>query len=263
MKLFSSIILLLVKFLTSIAQTDGSVDFVPDRPGMATPPNIIIQQKFEVEDGLQYESYSDQKIRHNNYLPYSLLLRYGLLKNIELRIQSDYAYNIEKTDSSTSRTYGFDPLTIGSKIKITEQRKVLPGISFMFNLTLPFLGKQEFRPEYCAPSFALLMSNSISEKLNVCYNYGMSWDGNSPVPTHFYALCFGYSLTNNLSTFIEGYGFSNQQSQSKLYMDAGFAFLINDHLQIDISGTGYLNSISEYYMINAGIAWLFIRKGSK
>jgi len=65
------------------------------------------------------------------------------------------------------------------------------------------------------------------------------------------------NLKPKLSTIIEGYCLSNQQTNSEFYTDAGFAYLLNNHLQIDLSATGYLNSFLDYYCLNAGIAWKF------
>lgn len=253
--LFFQIVLLLVLHTTVKSQIDSSINFVPDRPGMATPPNTMTSGNFQVEDGFQFEKYNDGNLQNENFLFSSLLLRYGVVKNFEVRVQSDYVYNKIIDSEATSATYGLNPITLGTKITLIEQQKAIPHISFLFNLTLPFIGKKEFKPDNFAPSFYILMSNSISEKFNVCYNYGMSWDGSSSEPTHFYALCLGANLNSEWSTFVEGYGFTNKQTNSEFYIDAGFAYLIDDHLQIDISATGYLNSFLDYYCLNAGIAW--------
>lgn len=253
--LLLQIVILLVFHTIVKAQIDSSNNFVPDRPGMATPPNTLTSRNFQVEDGFQFEKYNDGNLRNENFLFSSLLLRYGLVKNFEVRIQSDFAYNKIIDSATTSAICGLNPLTIGTKIKFIEQRKAIPNISILFNLTIPFIGKKDFRPNNFAPSFCILMSNSISEKLNVCYNYGMSWDGSSSEPTHFYALCFGANLNTKWSAFVEGYGFSNHQTNSEFHIDAGFAYLINNHFQIDLSAAGYLNSFLNYYCLNAGIAW--------
>lgn len=255
--LLLQISLLLIVHSTVKSQTDSINNFVPDRPGMATPPDILTFKYFQVENGFQYEKYNDGIVQNENFLYSSLLLRYGVVKNAEIRIQSDYAYYKTNDSSTTSAVYGLNPITIGTKIKLIEQRKVIPNISFLLNLTLPFIGKKEFKPDNIAPSICILMSNSISEKFNLCYNYGLSWDGNTSQPVHFCALCLGANLKPKLSTFIEGYCLSNQQTNSEFYTDAGFAYLLNDHLQIDLSATGYLNSFLDYYCLNAGIAWKF------
>jgi hypothetical protein len=252
--ILSVIILFIILCITVTAQTKDSIPFVPDRPGFATPPDIITRNVFEVEEGIQYEKSTDGVIRNQNFLFSSVLLRYGLLENAELRIQTDFAYNI--TDGANhSVVYGFNPITIGTKVKLLKQQGIIPNFSLLFNLTLPFIGKDEFRPDNTAPSFYLLMANDLSETVNLCYNYGMIWDGSSSVPTHFYAVCLSVNLNDKLSTFIEGYGYFNQTAKPAFYLDLGLAYLITEHLQVDFTLAGYLNSLKDYYLLNIGFAW--------
>ena len=252
--IFPGIMLFLFLCSTVSAQTNDSIPFVPDRPGFATPPDIIPKNVFEFEEGIQFENSTDGIIRNQNFLFSSVLLRYGLLENAEIRVQTDFAYNI--TDGANhSVVYGFNPVTIGTKIKLKEQQGLIPNFSLLFNLTLPFIGKNEFRPDNTAPSFYLLMANDLSEAVNLCYNYGMIWDGSSSIPTHFYAVCLSVNLNEKLSTFAEEYGFFNQTTKPEFYMDAGFAYMITDHLQADITAAGYLNSFKDYFLLNIGFAW--------
>jgi Putative MetA-pathway of phenol degradation len=250
----SSLIFFLFLYSAVVAQTKDSTPFVPDRPGYATPPDIITRNVFEVEEGIQYENSTDRSIRNQNFLLSSVLLRYGLLQKAEIRIETDFAYNIID-GVNHSVVYGFNPITIGTKIKLLDQQGVVPNFSLLFNLALPFVGKDEFRPDNAAPSFYLLMANDLSETVNLCYNYGMIWDGSSSVPTHFFATCLGVNLNDELSTFIEGYGFLNRAVNPEFYIDAGFAYLITDHLQADITAAGHLNSFKDYYLFNIGFAW--------
>ena len=251
---FSSIIFFLLINSIILSQVKDSTVFVPDRPGFATPPDLIALNVIEVEEGIQYENSTDGIMRNQNIQLSSVLLRYGLFKKAEIRIQTDYAYNI-KDGGIHSVISGFDPVSIGTKIKVIEQQGVMPNFSLLFNLTMPYLGKAEFRPKNTAPSIYLLFSNDLSEKVNLCYNYGLIWDGSSTVPTHFYAACLGINLNDELSTFVEGYGYLNQTTNPKLYIDAGFAYLITEHLQIDLTAAGYINSFKDYYLFNIGFAW--------
>ncbi len=237
------------------SQTDSSYTFVPDRPGMATPPNIVDPGSFMFEAGSQYEKYKAGTLTNDNFLFLAPLIRYGVAKSFEVRVQSDYAYNRSNDGLGVLTTRGLDPVTLGSKIKLAEQHNVIPNISLMLNLTLPYLGNREFRPARLAPSGYILMSNYISEKLSLCYNYGLSWDGSSSVPTNFYAVCLSIVLNKRLSTFIENFGYVTRGSDPTLYIDSGLAYLINDHLQIDFSATGNLHSFLNNYFIDAGIAW--------
>ncbi|MDD3858939.1 MAG: transporter [Bacteroidales bacterium] len=252
-----SIITFLLLFLhnTVKSQIDSSINFVTDRPGMATSTDIITSRCFQVEDGFQFEKIYNENLSNKNFLFSSLLLRYGIVKNVELRLQTDYVYNIVTDNINTFSIYGFNPITIGTKIQIFEQKKFIPDVSFLFNLVIPFWGKKEFIPNNFAPSFTLLMSNDISEKLNLCYNYGIFWDGTSSVPNHFYAICFGINFSKKWNAFIEGYGFTNPQTNSLFYIDVGSSYLINKRFQIDFSVSRRLNSSLNYYCLNTGIAW--------
>ena len=177
MKFILSLIIFFLTIQSLVkSQTSDSTSFVSDRPGIATPPNILSNRSFQIEDGFQYENTLDGITRYENYLFSSLLVRYGVSKRFELRIQTDYAENKEKS-TSTSSISGLNPVTIGSKIKLVQQQNILPNISLLLNVTLPYAGKREFRPDHLAPSFYILMSNDFAKKLNVCYNYGMIWDG--------------------------------------------------------------------------------------
>ena len=253
--LFSIILLLLFLNFAVKSQTNNSFSFIPDRPGMATPPSLLPSGNFQFEGASQYEKNKMGTANNYSFLFFSPLLRYGVVKNLEVRIQSDYTYNRTNDGLASSTTMGLDPVTIGSKIKLVEQHNVLPNISLLINLALPYLGNEEFRPVHLAPSAYILMSNSISEKLSLCYNYGLSWDGSSSVPNNFYAISLGIGLNKKLSTFIENYGYFTRGSDPSLYLDSGLAYLINDHLQIDLSATGNLRSFFRNYFFNTGIAW--------
>ena len=187
--------------LAGKSQTNEIPDISADRPGVATPPSIMQPKLFQLETGYSFEKISGENTFEETTLYNSSLLRYGINQNSEIRIQTDFA-NV-KTDSTNIT--GFNPLTLGTKLLISEQKGILPKTSFLCNINLPGIGKKDFRPEYLTPSFYLLMQNDISDKFNICYNAGLEYDGVGPEPTEFAAICFGYSLTDNFSGFVENY----------------------------------------------------------
>jgi hypothetical protein len=241
--------------LTIKAQTDSTECIVPDRPGVATSPEILSKRAFQIEYGLQYEKISDRFVTMEKFLFSSLLLRYGVAKDFEVRIQTDYALNNENDSTGKSTSHGMMPMTIGTKISLIKNRKLIPSISLLFNLTLPYVGQKELRPDNFAPSFLILLSNPISDKLNLCYNYGMAWDGITPEPTQLYAISLGINLNKRWNAFVENFGFFHKDEAPKFYVDGGFTYLINHHLQLDIAVAGYLSSFLTYYSLFAGIAW--------
>jgi hypothetical protein len=237
------------------AQSIDTIPFVADRPGFATPPDVVSCRKVQLENGFQYTNFFEGDIHVENFLFSSLLVRYGLVKFAELRVTTDFAYNIVQDSTGPTTMYGLNPVTIGTKIKLLSQQKVIPNISLLFNLTLPFIGKQEFLPKTFTPSLYLLMSNNLTENLSLCYNYGLTWFGGSEALLHFYTICFNVHLHPKWDVFMEGYGFATLHAYPSFNMDTGVAFLINDNLQVDFSASGSITSIRDFYLFNMGIAW--------
>jgi len=245
-KIIISIFLFIISVVCK-SQTVELPDFSADRPGMATPPNISTPKKIQIETGFSYEKFKFQKTNLYN----STLLHYGINQNSEIRIQSGYAQF--KTDSLNIT--GFNPLSVGTKLMISEAKGILPKTSFLFNLTLPCIGEKNFRPENLTPSIYLLMQNGITKKLGVCYNIGVEYDGESTEPTKFASICFSYSISDKLSGFIENYNWFSNSTKSENFIDIGCAYLIGKNFQLDLSGNINLNDFENYFMINFGVAW--------
>jgi hypothetical protein len=233
------------------SQTNEIPDISADRPGMSTPPSLVEPGSFQIETGFSYEenrlSKPDQDNTHFN----STLFRFGINKNSEIRFQTDYIKI--KTDSVKIR--GFNPFSLGTKLLISDARGILPKTSFLFNLTLPYFGEKKLRPNNFAPSIFLLMQNDLTEKINICYNVGLIYDGVSPNPMKFAALCIGYGITDKLNAFIENYNLWQNLTNSVYFIDFGFAYIIGKNIQLDFSGNMNLQNIENYYMINFGVSW--------
>lgn len=249
-KIISCTFLLIISVVGK-PQTSELTDISADRPGMATPPSIAIPTYFQVETGFSYEKNQLEKPFQKNIYYNSLLIRYGINTNSEIRLQTDYA-NLRTDNESIT---GFDPLTIGTKIYLSEAKGILPKTSLLLNLTLPCFGVKSVRPENLSPSIYLLMQNDITERLNVCYNFGIEYDGESATPTEFAAICLGYSITDNLSVFAENYDWFSKGTKPEYFLDLGIAYLIGKNIQLDLSGNMNLQNIENYFMINAGVSW--------
>ena len=137
---------------------------------------------------------------------------------------------------------------------ITEGKSFIPKTSFLFNLTLPYFGEKNFRPENLTPSFYLLMQSDITKKMNICYNVGLEYDGISSVPTEFVAICFSYSITEKFSGFVENYNLFSNSTSPENFVDCGFAYLIRKNIQLDISGNINLQNVKKYNMFSFGLA---------
>lgn len=99
------------------------------------------------------------------------------------------------------------------------------------------------------------MQNTLSDVYTLGYNLGLQWDGFQPNATAVYSVCLSITVLESLSVFAEGYGFSTEKSTNDYYSDFGFAYLVNNNLQLDISGGVGLNATPPDSFIAFGLAW--------
>ena len=234
-----------------------SEPIVPDRPGQTNPPNVVASGIVQLETGFLRETKNADGIQMINYLYNTSLVRLGLMTNCELRIVIEYAGTRTYSGSQSSALQGFNPISIGTKITICPEKGIIPQTAMNIAFTLPYVGRREFRPSFLAPSFFLLMQNTLSEKLALGYNLGLQWDGDQPNATAVYSISPSLTVANGLSFFTEFYGFSTEKSVSDYRGDMVCAYLINDNIQIDFSAGVGLNTVAPDSFVAFGFAWRF------
>jgi hypothetical protein len=245
-------------------------DIVTDRPDQTESAGIVPKGFVQIEAGVSGERA--WKIDFNspigsgtselyNYEYPALLFRFGLEKGAELRFglsylgdvfSQQYSYESEPSFEETRR--GMSSFTIGAKFKLFEEKKALPETAFLIHVSVPFSGNRIFQPEYIGTDFRFAMAHSLSRRFSLSYNLGGEWDGDSPQATGIYTLSLGISLINNLSMFVESYGFLTQKQSPDHRIDGGFTYLFLPNLQADISGGLGITDKSPDYFIGAGLS---------
>ena len=243
------------QYLQIILQPPGPI--VPDRPGQTNPPDVLASGAVQLETGFLRETDKAGGIQAINYLYNTSLMRVGLMTNCELRLVVEYAGTRTDSSAQSSALQGFNPVSVGTKIAICPEKGIIPQTAMNVAFTLPYFGRREFRPSFLVPSFFLLMQNNLSEKLSLGYNLGLQWDGEQPNATAVYSISPSLSIAEGLSIFAEFYGFSTEKSVSDYRADMGFAYLVNDNVQIDISAGIGLNTVAPDSFVAFGLAWRF------
>lgn len=246
---------LLVSFFGT-AQTDPpQKELITDRPDETEAPNLISKGFLQVETGAFYKDFESGAFREELFGYNTTLLRYGLLENLELRLGWDYVKRINEINGSEISTkYGFEPLLVGAKIGIAEEKGLLPQIGFMGHLFLPFSAAKEYRPETTGVAFRFAFSNKISENSDLSYNIGAKWKDDSPEAIYIYTIAYGYDLTNKLGVYIEIYGDLPEKSGTDHYWDGGFTYLLSNNVQLDVlAGTGFNNE--QNLFIGGGVSF--------
>jgi hypothetical protein len=217
LKNIAIVVLLLFVSVKNYSQTLDAI--VPDRPGQTNPPTIVPVGIFQLETGFSRESSKSGDILTTNFLYNTSLIRIGLLENCELRLTFEYAGTKIDSAAQSSIVNGFNPISVGSKLAVCPEKGMIPQTSFNISITLPYFGKQEFRPPYLAPSFFLLMQNTLSDRYSLGYNLGLQWDGNEPNATAVYSISLSITVVESLSIFAEFYGFSTEKSATDYHSD--------------------------------------------
>lgn len=221
-----------------------------DRPDQTESTSIVPAGFLQLESGFSYEKFNEEI---KNFAHPTVLWRLGLNDNVELRLQTEL---LSETISGQNST-GLAPIVFGFKAKLIDEQKLVPSVSFVGHLASAKWASPDFQTTYWTPSFRFLFQHSLSPKLNLSYNLGAEWNGETPDATAIYTLATSYAITERLSSFAEFYGFLNQYSSADHRIDSGLTYLVNDDLLIDLSAGLGLSEISPQYFLATGISYRF------
>lgn len=222
-----------------------------DRPGASTGPDVMPLYKLQWETGIGYESNTNGP---KTWTLNNTLLRFGLFKNAELRVGTDFLlYN---DGPSKEPIFGIIPLTIGTKIKFFDGKGVLPAISLLAELKSSHIGTKDQLPSHLAPSLNLLFQNEVCNWFNVGYNVGLEWDGETATPTTFLALCLGFNISEKVGAFVESYNYLHPEEENKYLTEFGFSWLVSRRVQLDIAADLDFKHLKDFYAVSCGVAWL-------
>lgn len=232
---------LLLFFVSTVFMAQNQEPIQTDRPDQTETPALVPKGMFQVETGFSVQKNDANS--NTQTLP-STLWKYGVNDHFELRLITEFT-NEKVFDEKVS---GFNPMLIGCKIKIADEKGIVPKTSFIGHIALPNAASKEFKSEFFAPEFRFVMQHTLSKKMSFSYNLGAEWDGFSPEPTFIYTVATGYSITEKIGSYIEFFGFAPQQQTANHNFDGGFTYLISPNVMVDASaGVGINENAPDYY----------------
>ena len=194
-----------------------------------------------METGFSYEKTTNDE---SNYISPTILWKYGITEHFEIRLITEFS--TIKSNSTTAS--GINPVLIGFKSKLVEEKGIIPQTSIIGHLALPKVSFTKFKLDYLAPQFRFAMQHTLSQKTSISYNLGSEWSGFTAEPTFIYSLATGYTITENIGTYIEIFGFAPQNQKSNHNFDGGFTYLVSNNAMIDVSGgIGLTENAPKYY----------------
>ncbi|MDR4505746.1 MAG: transporter [Candidatus Scalindua sp.] len=152
---------------------------------------------------------------------------------------------------------------IGFKINVLKESGVRPEMGFLAGLTLP-TGKNALSSERADPSFQFLFSNSVTERISIGYNLGMSWKtvrdgsggGHDTLSSFEYAVSAGFKITDRFGTFAESFGNVPMSANGNPAhsFDTGFTYKVRNNIQLDASTGVGLSDDADDWFAGAGIS---------
>ena len=242
-------LLLLCSFGYMTAMAQDSVEFTADRPGASTGPSVVGRGVIQLEQGIQYDGDGGA----GTFTFSNTLIRYGLFDSMELRLGGD-AFLYRPDTQLKGYKAAFSGLSLGTKIKCFEGKGAIPAVSVLADFAIPYTASAGFNVDYLAPSLYLLFENPVNDWFSIGYNVGAEWDGVLPSPTAFTALCLGFSVTETLGCFVEGYNYFSRLGNINA-MDFGLNWMVGRKVQLDLAANLDLCNPAQCWSISCGVAW--------
>ena len=162
--------------------------------------------------------------------PGSFQLETGFILLINEGFTSDDAF---KTPS-----FGLDPISISAKVALLSQQQIIPAITLVTYLQLPFAASKKNKVDYYAPTVLLAFENEVNSRFVLGYNIGISRDGIEKKPEYLATLSLGYGLSYRWSFFGEYFSSFRPLKLTNHNIDFGASYLLSSDLLLDFA-VGY------------------------
>jgi len=237
------LLLLLLLPISVIAQEKISTE----QPDQSYGADVLEKKEFQFETSVYYNSIKENP----NPVISTTLLRYGLFKNVEIRLlaeQGDYRdVYISETAHSTY------PLAFGTKIALVKEQKYVPGIAIVAYLALPFTNFDHQNSQW-SPGFVAAFDKHLSD-FTLTLNGGIKEEAFEHKWEYMYTTDLKYEVSEKVQVFAEYFGQYEKQEDPVHNMDSGVMLLLNKKCQIHLAGGMSVAHHPSYYFVNSGIAF--------
>jgi hypothetical protein len=241
---------LLLASITGVAQQQ---ELITDRPDQSNSPVVIPVGALQIETGVAMEKDGYKKTKLVNYTFNNMLIKLGVNENFETQVGFSYV-GIDSLRENAAMLRGWSPILVGAKIKLAQAKGIWPQTALIAHVALKS-DASKLSPNNTGADITLAFANNLSKAIELVYNVGINWKGDSPRPVWAYTLSMAYKLTEEAELFIESYGFFPEGESADHRLDAGFMFKIRPMFQVDVSGGVGLSKKSPTYFLSTGLSF--------
>lgn len=199
-----------------------------DRPDQTDSAFVMPKGEIQVESGISFE---------NSQSNINALFRFGLVKGVEIRLNSNYLINDQLSFMKKS---SFSDFEIGAKFKIFDKMFDKTKLALLSNISIP-TARESFSNNAYGFLTRVNISHELSGENQLGYNIGYNKfeDQNGQI---LYTIVYSRSL-NSFGVFFEIFG-DKSSVDSNLNFDSGITYLLNKTQQLDLSiGKGLNNNL--------------------
>ncbi|MBA9076240.1 transporter [Rufibacter quisquiliarum] len=214
---------------------EAAPGFETDRPNRTEASTWVARGYLQLETGYQYEKKRQSGTEQRSCLYPQALLRVGLLKSAELRLEATYRQEDQRmAEQPEEQEKGLSTVRVGTKVNVVAPKGAVPEISVLAMAELP-LGHGSFKPRHLAPDLKLLFTNDLSKKVKLQYNTGFrrEKEENTMLDQFQYSASLSWKISEKLSVFDEFFGDKVPGHHAQNYLDGGVQYLLLPSLQID------------------------------
>lgn len=263
----TGLLLATLLFFPAGAKAQEAPPFTTDRPSQSDASTLVPVGYFQVEAGYTYTEDDSAGATTESHSGPNLLLRYGVLDRLELRLGWD-GYQSVQTDPDPTITGAGDG-QVSAKVYFWEEAGWLPETTLLAGTSLPF-GKDGISSERSDPFFRFLLQYTLPEGFSFGSNVGVTWkttdSGGKDTNADFvYTALLGYGVNPQVDAFVEFFGAlpleegvsGSPSAEDRHGFDAGFAWRVLPTVQFDLSAGVGLNDAALDLFIAAGISYRF------
>jgi hypothetical protein len=199
-----------------------------DRPDQAENTHVISPKEIQFETGFMLN-----RLEHQNEYIGSGLLRYGLKGNAELRLLIEDGKGRDTYIEETAQANY--PLALSGKLALLKDQKLLPDITLIGYVKLPFTSHTSQQAKYWSPACIFAFQNKASEKFEINYSAGIKWDSFDPQHVYTGNVSLQFKIFQKVQFFTEYFGQYQKGDRPSHNTDAGILVLLTDNMQLDFS----------------------------
>jgi len=240
---------------------------VTDRPDFTESTLTIPAGHLQLESGytFTYDREGDERVKDHTFP--EILLRVGIVEDVELRIEwAGWSFNEElfserndngRTVNVTNRVTGVNDLGLGFKFHLLDQDGWQPDFGIIAKIDVP-TGNQGLSTSDVDPFVGLLWAYDLDERSSLAgnLNFAVPTDEDGRFFETSASLTYAYSITDDFGAYLEYFGFypTGNDASDAHFINGGFTYLVTNDLQFDIRVGHGLNEEADDLFAGAGFS---------